>query len=367
MPKVADIVDFLKQFAPLHLAAEWDNVGLLMGDLQAEVHKVMTCLTVTPESAAEAVDAGVDMIVSHHPILFRPVQNLTTGTPQGAYLWSLARAGVAVYSPHTAFDNCTGGINDILARRLGLTEVRPLRQRRAQKQCKIVTFVPDTDLQKVSDALFEAGAGRIGDYSECSYRLKGTGTFFGSEETNPTVGQKGQREEATEWRLEVVCPEEKVTQALMALRQAHSYEEPAYDVYPLQSLPSSAGEGRLGALAKPVSLGELARTVKKQLPVQSIEVVGEPKKSVQRVAIACGAAGEFLRDAAKARADVFLTGEMRFHDYLAAQAQGISLLLPGHYATERPAIEELVDILKKQWSDIQIWPSREEKDPVHIL
>src|SRR5207248_11315845 len=143
----------------------------------------------------------------HHPVLFRAVKRLTTATPEGRVLLALLRAGVAVYSPHTALDNTAGGINDLLARRLGLEEVRPLRRREGARQCKIVVFVPDKDLAKVSDALFTAGAGEIGQYRECSYRLSGTGTFFGTEATNPTVGQKGKREEVGEWRLEVVCPE----------------------------------------------------------------------------------------------------------------------------------------------------------------
>src|SRR5262249_54934515 len=154
--------------------------------------------TVTPESAAEAVETGVSLIITHHPILFRAMKQLTAATPDGRTLLALIRANVAVYSPHTAFDNTHGGINDILARRLGLTGVSPLQRRAAAGQCKVVVFVPDQDLARVSDAMFAAGAGRIGQYSECSFRLAGTGTFFGSDATNPTVGQKGRREDVNE-------------------------------------------------------------------------------------------------------------------------------------------------------------------------
>src|SRR5262249_42096227 len=151
--------------------------------------------------------AKAQLIVSHHPILFRAVKRLTTDTPEGRMLLALIRANVAVYSPHTAFDNTKGGINEILARRLGLADLRPLRMNDGPRQCKIVVFVPENDLAKVSDALFAAGAGHIGEYGECSFRLAGTGTFFGSDAANPTVGQKGRREEVSELRLEVVCPE----------------------------------------------------------------------------------------------------------------------------------------------------------------
>ena len=219
---------------------------------------MMTCLTVTPDSAAEAVAEGADLIVTHHPILFRSVKKLTDATPEGRMLLALARANVAVYSPHTAFDDADGGINDLLARRLGLTGVGPLRRARTRRSCKIVVFTPEKDLERVSDAMFAAGAGRIGQYSECSFRLPGTGTFFGSEATNPTVGQKGRREEVAEWRLEAVCPECDVDAVLAAVRRAHSYEEPAFDVYPLRPSASAAGAGRIGAAAG--SAGRCARS-----------------------------------------------------------------------------------------------------------
>lgn len=364
MITVAAIVEFLERFAPRELAAEWDNVGLLLGDRAAKVRRLMTCLTVTPESAAEAVEAKVQLIVTHHPILFRAAKRLTTDNPEGRMLLRLARAGVSVYSPHTAFDNTQGGINEILAGRLSLTDVTPLRRREGKRQCKVVVFVPDADLTRVADAMFAAGAGNIGEYSQCSFRLPGTGTFFGSDAANPTVGQKGRREEVTEWRLEAVCREADVERVIAALRKAHSYEEPAYDVYPLKPTASPLGEGRIGKLPRPTTLGKLAREVKVQLNAGSVQAVGEPGMTVQRVALVCGAGGEFLSDAIRARADVLLTGEARFHDYLTARAQGMGLVLPGHYATERCGIEELAARLQTQWPDLEVWASRNESDPV---
>src|SRR5205085_2435360 len=179
-------------------------------------------------------------------------------------------------------------------------------------QCKVVWFVPDKDLGRVSDALFAAGAGRIGEYSECSYRLSGTGTFFGSDASNPTLGEKGRREEVSEWRLEVVCPEAKVEAVVAALRQAHSYEEPAFDVYPLRPAGSKRGEGRVGVLPQPATLGDMARRVREILHSGPVQLIGDVAKTVQRVAIVCGAGGELMSDALRAKADVFLTGEMRF-------------------------------------------------------
>src|SRR5262245_61367377 len=167
MPTVADIADFLEQIAPTRRAAEWDNVGLILGERSAKVTRILTCLTITPPVVDEAIAAGASLIVTHHPMLFRPVQKLTDATPEGRMVLALLRAGVAVYSPHTSFDNCAGGINDLLAQKLALTDVRSLRPHEGVRTCKVVVFVPDSDLPKVADAMFAAGAGNIGQYSQC--------------------------------------------------------------------------------------------------------------------------------------------------------------------------------------------------------
>ncbi|MBM4068154.1 MAG: Nif3-like dinuclear metal center hexameric protein [Planctomycetes bacterium] len=367
MPTVAEIASFLDRLAPPALAADWDNVGLLLGDPASNVERLMTCLTVTPTVVAEAVAEHVQLIVTHHPILFRAVKRLTAATPDGQVLLPLLAAGIAVHSPHTAWDNARGGINDLLAGRLNLTDVKPLRPARDLRQCKIVVFVPETDLERVADAMFAAGAGNIGEYAQCSFRLGGMGTFFGSNASNPTLGQKGRREHVNEFRLETICPDGATDRVVAAMRRAHSYEEPAFDVYPLRPGESGPGLGRIGRLAQPTTLGDLAQATKHALKAGLVQIVGDDKRSVQTVALACGAAGDFLSDAAAARADVFLTGEMRFHEYLAAQRQHVALLLPGHYATERPGIEVLADNIRKSWPDLCVWASKQERDPVNWL
>jgi dinuclear metal center YbgI/SA1388 family protein len=367
MLTVAAVVEFLEQFAPVALAADWDNVGLLLGDRAMPVQRLMTCLTITPDSAAEAVEAGVQLIVTHHPILFRAAKRLTADTPEGRTVLALARAGVAVYCPHTAFDNTRDGINDLLARRLDLADTRPLRPKDARGQYKVVVFVPDSDLNRVADAMFAAGAGNIGQYSQCSFRLAGTGTFFGSEASNPTVGRKGTREDVSEWRLEAVCPPDKVDDVVAAIRRSHSYEEPAYDIYALRPTGALAGEGRIGRLRQPLRLEELGPLVKQALSLKSLPLVGGLARTVQQLAIVCGAGGDFLRDAVRMRADALLTGEVRFHDCLAAEAEGLALLLPGHYATERIGVEDLAVRLRERWPILEVWASRREHDPLSTM
>ncbi|MEW4571078.1 Nif3-like dinuclear metal center hexameric protein [Tautonia sp. JC769] len=366
MTTVADLAAWMEDFAPLRLAEDWDNVGLLLGDPGETVEKVMTCLTVTPTSASEAIDEGADLIVSHHPVWFKPVQRLRSDQADG-FLWSLARAGVSVYSPHTAFDNTSGGINDFLCETLGLVDVRPLKPGAELEATKVVVFTPDEDREAVLSAAFRAGAGRIGDYVECSFSTEGVGTFFGLEGTNPTVGESGHREVAREQRIELVCPKARLAAVLSAIRQAHGYEEPAIDVYPTIVRDDTAGVGRVGRLAAPMTLADFANRVRERLAASGLQFVGRPDRRVERVAVACGGADDFVGDAARSGADVFLTGEARFHRALEAEAKGIGLIVAGHHATERPAVEMLADRLGKCFSDVTVWASRRELDPLQTL
>jgi dinuclear metal center YbgI/SA1388 family protein len=366
MPTVAEFAAHLERFAPCATAAEWDNVGLLLGDPAAHVARVLTCLTLTPDVAEEAVREGAQLVVTHHPVLFRGAKKLTANTPDGAAVLPLLRAGIAVYSPHTAFDNCAGGINDGLCARLGVQNARPLRAKDGKRQCKLVAFVPDGDLEKVSEAVFAAGAGVIGNYEQCSARLAGTGTFFPRAGANPVVGQVGRREEVSEWRFEVVVPEPLVPAVVAALKRAHSYEEVAFDVYPLKPL-AGGGEGRIGELAEPCTLGALAARAKSELRANGVQLVGDAERVVRTVAVACGAAGEYLSDAIKRKADVFVTGEVRFHEALTARGANVGLILPGHYATERPAVEALADQLRAAFAGVEAWASRAERDPLAVV
>lgn len=361
-----DVLAVLQRLAPLELAEEWDNVGLLLGSLDQSVQRVMTCLTITQATVVEACQENADLVVTHHPLFYRPVKRITDQTEEGRLVLSLMRAGIAVYSAHTAYDNAPGGINDQIAGILELEGVLPLRPASAERQCKIVVFVPESHLAQVSDALFAAGAGVIGQYRECSFRLPGTGTFFGTEHTQPTVGQKGRREEVAEWRLEVVCPERFVDEAIRAMRAVHPYEEPAYDVYPLRPAHRPGGAGRIGRLPREITLQMLVDQVRQHWQQEAVRFVGEPERLVQRVAIACGVGRDLLPDAVRVAADVVITGEMRFHDLLAAQADGLSVILLGHYSSERFAMENLARRLAESLPQLTVWASHRERPIVRL-
>jgi dinuclear metal center YbgI/SA1388 family protein len=380
MTTVGEVTAWLEKFAPARLAEPWDNVGLIWGDPAAAVERVMTCLTVTPTTAAEAISERAELIVSHHPILFREVKKIRADWPDTGYLWKLARSGIAVASVHTAFDNTENGINDLLCARLKLLDVAPLRpapgvlERQATgppRSFKVVVFTPETEREAVSAAAFRAGAGRIGAYEECSFAIQGEGTFFGTETTNPTVGERGQRETVRELRLEFICPSRMLAAVLAAVRASHSYEEPAIDVYPLHeldlppALPS--GAGRIGRLGETRSLAELAREVGHALAVPMVGAAGNLDQRVACVAIACGAGDDFLKDAARAGADALVTGEARFHRGLEAEALGLGLVVAGHFATERPGVELLAGQLGGAFRGLIVWPSRLERDAFRMV
>ncbi|MEO6811848.1 MAG: Nif3-like dinuclear metal center hexameric protein [Isosphaeraceae bacterium] len=367
MTTVAALAAWMESFAPARLAEPWDNVGLLLGDPETQIDRIMTCLTVTPITVAEAIDDRAGVILSHHPILFRPVKTIRADTPEGGMLWRLAQAGVAVLSPHTAFDNTVGGINDGLARRFGLVGVGPLRQPKAIASYKVVVFTPEDDREWVMNAAFAAGAGRIGEYTGCSFSTRGLGTFVGGEGTHPTAGQAGRPETVEEYRLEFVCPGDRLAEVLTAVRGRHSYEEPAIDLVPLRPEPVGPGIGRLGRLDQAAPLRDFAARVAGALGAPGLQIVGDPDRPVQRVAVACGAGDDFLDDAAKLGADVLVTGEARFHRALEAEARGLALVLAGHHATERPGVEDLAVRLAKDHPKLTVWASRRERDPLAIL
>ncbi|MGH7200441.1 MAG: Nif3-like dinuclear metal center hexameric protein [Planctomycetaceae bacterium] len=362
--RIAEIIAFLRSFAPPALAEDWDNVGLLVGDAERETDCVMTCLTLTEAVAREAAGRNAGLIVSHHPLMFRPVQRVTSDTAEGRTVLALIESRIAVYSPHTSYDSASEGINRQLADALGLTDVRVLRPFVSEEECVLVCFVPPEHFEPLRDALWRAGAGQVGRYDQCSFVNAGTATFRGGPGSRPAVGSPGARETTGDLRLELPCPRRRLPAVIDALFAAHPYEEPAYNVYPLWQHDTRIGAGRYGRLPQPMSLGEFNRLVKERLQVERLQYVGDAAARVQRVGIACGSAADFMRDAHQRRCEVLLTGEARYHDCLAAEALGIALVLPGHHATERPAMERLAEILAAEFPALTVWPSQTERDPV---
>lgn len=345
--RLADWVALVDELYPQRDAAEWDATGLQVGDPDDPVDAVLVCLDVTDATLDEAVQAGANLILAHHPLLFRPLQRLTPSTGAGRLALRAVRERVALLAAHTNFDVAQPGTTEPICRILDLRDPRRLvDQGLTEAGVKLVTFVPQGDTAAVLQALAAAGAGVIGEYDHCSFSVAGTGTFRPSSMANPAVGQRGRLNEVTEDRLEIRVPRSRLGAAMAALLTAHPYEEVAYDLYPLAEAPgdeSPKGFGRVGRLPEPLALRELADRLAVGLPSPHLRVAGDLDRPVRTVA-ACGGAGDSLIDAAVgAGADVYVTGDLRHHPALDALAMGLAMIDAGHYATEAPAVATLRD------------------------
>jgi dinuclear metal center YbgI/SA1388 family protein len=363
---LTQIIAALHQIAPLALAEPWDNVGLLVGDPRQSIAKVMFTIDYTPAVATEAEELNCDLIVAYHPPIFSAVKRITDGGPS-ALIHRAIRRGAAIYSPHTAWDAATGGTNDFLADLLGLKDVTPLRTIQPGAQyLKLVTFVPESHVDPVSDALFAAGAGHIGNYHSCSFRAPGIGTFFGQAGTHPAVGQSGILEKQPEIRLETIVPTAKTSEMIQVLLKTHPYEEPAYDLTPLAALPCSAGHGRVGNLTEPANLDSMVDRLKHALGVNGL-LIAPHHSTCRRVAICAGSGGELLDNAIHAKADVFLTGELRHHDVLKAISADVNVICTLHSNSERPSLTRLMSRLQQALpTPLPMVLSQTDRDPLSI-
>jgi len=363
---VGDVARVLDEIAPPALAQSWDNVGLLVGDRNTLCRSVLFCIDLTRPVLQEAIAGRCDLILAYHPPLFQPVRRLladSSGTD--AVVHRAIAAGLAIYSPHTALDAAAGGTNDVLAGLCGLRDTEPFEYvGTGEPRCKLVTFVPPARLERVASVLFAAGAGRIGDYEQCSFRLVGEGTFFGTEQTNPRLGKRGRLERVTEIRLEMVAPQRLLPEVVTALRRSHPYEEPAFDLYPLAA-ESVAGIGRVGRLNSRTTLARLARKLKRVTQSKAVSIVGDPDTSISRAAVCVGAAGRLpLEKPRCADCDVIVTGEIRHHDALAILRAGKTAIALGHWESEHSVLAPLAKRVTAQLSSLTVRISRRDAAPL---
>ncbi len=345
---VADLEAALDRIAPFQLAAEWDNVGLLAGSGDWPVEHVLVALDLTDAVAREALTGPCNAVVLYHPPIFGAIKRVTPQTPgPTALLPELLASRIALLATHTALDAASGGTNDALLDVLDIAERRPLKPVHPQNRAlKLVTFAPPNEIDGLRAALSAAGAGVIGDYTECSYTLHGAGTFVGGDSSNPTIGQRGRLETVDEVRLEMVAPRARLSAILSALYATHSYEEPAFDLYPLvEPPPPHVGMGRVGALAAPTTGTRLLSTLASAVDLSCATVVGDLERSFTRVV---AAAGSFGVDDFHDRDALVLTGEFRHHDALAMLRRGVCAVALGHAASEQPVLPRLVSRLNEQ-------------------
>jgi dinuclear metal center YbgI/SA1388 family protein len=321
-------------------AASWDHVGLQVGDPEAPVERVLVCLDVTGAVVDEAAEGPPTLVLAHHPLLFRPLASLTPATASGRTALRAARAGVAVAAAHTNLDVAQdgAGTSDPVAACLDLEDQRPLTTSlRDGGRCKLVTFVPPEALDVVVDAMADAGAGVIGDYERCSFRVRGTGSFRPTEGADPYSGEVGAVAQEDEWRVEMEVPRGRASAVVRALHAAHPYEEAAYDLLPMVE-GAEVGFGRVGRLPEPTSLAEVAQRIREQLPAPHLRFAGDPQRRVSSVACVGGAGDGLIPAALGAGVDVYVTGDLRHHVTLDALEQGLALIDAGHHATEAAAM-----------------------------
>jgi dinuclear metal center YbgI/SA1388 family protein len=378
---LGEVTALLEKIAPLEHAEPWDNAGLLLEPAEdrkqpgmpPSIRRVLLLVDFTKPVLDEALARDVDLVCAYHPPLFEPLKRLRAAVPNERVVLEAARAGLAVYSPHTALDAAPGGVNDWLADALGPGARRPLvpaHRVESGAAYKLVAFVPAERADALRAALAEAGAGVIGDYTECSFELTGNGTFLGGSATNPAVGERGRLERVPETRLEMVCPRGALHRVASALLRVHPYEEPAWDIYPLADKPSLGfGAGRVVELDEPLGLGVLAERVKAHIKKRWVRVATADRHAnealIRSVAICAGAGGGLVANARDC--DLYLTGELRHHDVLDLVSRGTSVVLCEHSSSERGYLRVLAERLQESaGTGLDVLISEADREPIEI-
>ena len=362
MPQIQDVTRYLETIAPPAYQESYDNSGLIVGDPQAEVSGILVSLDALESVVDEAIAKGCNLIVSHHPIVFRGLKSLTGKNYVERTVIKAIKHDVALYAIHTNLDNVQQGVNRRISDRLGLENVRILAPKTGTLH-KLVTFVPLADADKVLQALGEAGAGQIGNYKNCSFQTTGTGAFEPNEQAKPHLGQAGKLEQVSEQRIEVIYPAHLANRILTALRRAHPYEEVAYYQQPLMNQNQEVGSGMVGELPEPLSGSEFLTHLKKNMQLSVVRHTRLLDKPVQRVAV-CGGAGSFLLPhALRQQADAFVTADYKYHEFFDADGQLIIVDI-GHYESEVFTKDLLWEFLSEKFVNFAVHLAEVNTNPV---
>jgi dinuclear metal center YbgI/SA1388 family protein len=360
--KVKDIIKELEEFAPLCLQESYDNAGLIVGNPDMEVRAVLCTVDITAEIIEEALGLNANMIVAHHPLIFGNLKALTGNTYADSLVIKAIKNDLAIYASHTNLDNIAEGVNHTISQKLGLINTRILSPAKGLL-FKLVTFVPSDHANSLREALFAAGAGHIGNYDSCSYNLEGRGTFRGNEKTNPYVGEKGILHQENEVRIETIVPKPLLNQVIDALTSVHPYEEAAYDIYPLENRYSKVGSGMVGEFSDALSHKEFMTLLGKVFHIPVIRYSGTEKQEYKRIAL-CGGSGSFLTGkAAGAKADAFLTADIKYHQFFETP-DNLLICDIGHYESEQFTKEIFYSLLTKKFSTFAVHLSSIVTNPI---
>lgn len=366
--KCQSIISIIEDIAPRRWAEDWDNTGLLVGSMNEDISKIMVTLDINGEVVEEAVEAGVDLIVCHHPVILKPLFNIRWDTIQGRLIYELVKHNICVYACHTNLDVAPGGVNDQLAKVLGLERIEVLEENIQEPYIKLAVYVPRDHTESLIEAMVKAGAGRIGNYSHCTFLTNGTGTFKPLEGTNPYIGKQGTVERVEEVKIETILKKRHLSRVVKAIIKAHPYEEPAYNLYLLQNQGDVYGLGRIGYLNKPIKLMEFISNLKKVLKADNIKVAGNSNAMIEKIALCGGSGTSLISKAIFKGADVLVTGDVKYHEAQYALENGLILIDAGHYYTEAPIVDVLLRHLKQELEqmkayDVQVIKSSICTDP----
>ena len=363
--KLRELIDELNKWAPFHYQESYDNSGLLIGEPHKDVKKIMVSLDVTSEVVEEAINGGFDTIISHHPIIFKGLKSLTGRNDEEKAIMAALKNDIALVAMHTNLDNVKHGVNAQIAKQLQLHQTKILSPLQAQLK-KLIVFIPVSHLETVRKSIFDAGAGQIGQYDQCSFGVEGLGTFRAGENTSAFVGKKGVFHQEKEVRMETIFPAFLQSKIINTLYQNHPYEEPAYDIIPLDNVHHELGAGMIGELENAMNEKDFLVYLKEKMNIKCIRHTNFRGSEIKKVAL-CGGSGSFLINAAKSqKADIFITGDVKYHEFFQA---GKNLIVAdiGHYESEQYTKELIRDFLIENFSNFAVQISEHQTNPINYF
>ncbi|MCL1950967.1 MAG: Nif3-like dinuclear metal center hexameric protein [Turicibacter sp.] len=365
---ISDIIKHLETLFPKSLAYDKDPIGLHIGNPGAPLIKALVTLDVTLDVVMEAIDMGANLIVAHHPFIYRPLKFIDTRTEKGRVVEKCLQHGIAIYAMHTNYDIAKNGMNDVLASGLGLTNARPLSITKVEEYIKLAIFAPESHAEIVRQAMGDAGIGHLGDYSHCTFTSEGTGRFIPLAGSQPFIGTTGGSESVAEVKIEGIALKKDIHKILSQVLKTHPYEEPAYDVFPIAAPKDGEvfGLGRVGDIPAAVPIKEYIQLAKKSLGISYARFSGNLDQTVTTVAVVGGSGSSFMADAKKAGADLYITGDMGFHDAHDALEMGLNVLDVGHYA-ESMMKHHVAGLLQKEFGTKDVLASQIATDPFQLV
>lgn len=362
MSCIKELTDYLESLFPVELQEHYDNSGLLTGNQNDQVQSVMICLNITSDVIREAKENQCNLIVSHHPLIFSGLKKITGASSTERLVEEVIRSNIAVYALHTNADNSFPGLNSFIAGKLGLKDIKVLSPQKGVLR-KLITFCPDEHAEKVRSALFEAGAGEIGNYDSCSFNSQGYGTFRGSEDSNPFVGMPGKLHLENEVKIETVFPVHLYKRVVHALFQAHPYEEVAYDIYLLENENPFAGTGCVGYFENSMKTDDFLEKIKFVFGTEFLKYSGSTDLEIQKVAVCGGSGASMIQRSIQVKADAFITADLKYHDFDHGRNNYL-LVDAGHFETELFFKEYIVNLLTKKFTNFAIYFAESEKNYV---